>query len=354
MRQRAAGRADDRALGAAALNAPRRTAPRGADEGDERRQPGPTSALKRDGAYRRFPLPAAAVECYEGRYELWDRATETAYMVREPSPSHERSSQALAGLVERIAAVRGKAIRCYGAMNLALRGEDGRLLRIMQADQSVYLHPDRADLAGRLAMVVGEHSFPDVVLEVDHTTDVRRHKLALYEAWGFPEVWVDVPEDAPRRRTPPGATIRVLAGTAYEVAQESRAFAGWTAAEIHLALNEQRLSERTVATLERIGAALGEREGTGPQDDPLLRSQRRQAAAQAVGEARQRLVRQLLVARGLAVGEGFPMAVPGFGAATLEQLANAAARCEDEADFAARLRGPAPDGGEVGLTSRGT
>ena len=58
----------------------------------------------------------------------------------------------------------------------------------MQADQTVYLHPARAELLGSGAMVVGRHDYPDVVLEVDHTTDVRRRKLGIYEAWGFPEV----------------------------------------------------------------------------------------------------------------------------------------------------------------------
>ena len=49
-------------------------------------------------------------------------------------------------------------------------------------------------------MVSGEHDFPDVVVEVDHTTDVRRKKLWLYEEWGFPEVWVEVPEwESPSR-----------------------------------------------------------------------------------------------------------------------------------------------------------
>ena len=32
---------------------------------------------------------------------------------------------------------------------------------------------------------VGTDALPEVVLEVDHTTDVRRGKLGLYEAWGF-------------------------------------------------------------------------------------------------------------------------------------------------------------------------
>ena len=69
----------------------------------------------------------------------------------------------------------------------------------MQADESVYLHPAPAK-AGPAAMVVGEDDFSDVVLEVDHTTEVRRGKLALSEDWGFPEVWVEVQDTL----SPPG------------------------------------------------------------------------------------------------------------------------------------------------------
>ena len=39
-------------------------------------------------------------------------------------------------------------------------------------------------------------------------------------------------------------------------------------------------SERTCAVLERVGAVLGAREGTGPDDDPMLRSLRRQSRAE--------------------------------------------------------------------------
>ena len=81
-------------------------------------------------------------------------------------------------------------------MDLLLCDALGAARRIMQADQTVYLHPSRVDLLNAEAMRVGEHNFPDVVLEVDHTTDVRRGKLRLYESWGFPELWVEVP--APR------------------------------------------------------------------------------------------------------------------------------------------------------------
>ena len=82
-------------------------------------------------------------------------------------------------------------------MDLVVRDESGeRRLprRIMQADQAVYLHPARVELSDTGVMVVGRHNYPDVVLEVDHTTDVRRGKLKLYESWGFPELWVEVPD----------------------------------------------------------------------------------------------------------------------------------------------------------------
>ncbi len=211
--------------------------------------------------------------------ELWDSHAETAWVVREPtSPVHERPGQALSALAERIAAVRGSPITCYGAMDLLQRDGDGTPRRVMQSDQSVYLRPNRAALPGPRAMVVGEHDVPDVVLEVDHTTDVRRGKLLQYEAWEFPELWVEVPDWAASSRPRGlvrGLTIHLLGGNGYEAAPESRAFSGWTATEIHLAMNETTPSALTCAVLERVGMAMGEEEGTGPDDDPLLRSQRR-------------------------------------------------------------------------------
>ena len=163
-------------------------------------------------------------------------------------------------------------------MDLLLRDAGGEPRRIMQADESVYLHPARAK-PGPAAMVVGEDDFPDVVLEVDHTTDVHRGKLALYESWGFPEVWVEVP-DAPSPSRPhrrrPGLTIHLLEHGRFRVAAESVAFPGWRAEEIHVALNEPVLSARTSAALQRVAATLGAREGTGPDDDLLFRAQRRQ------------------------------------------------------------------------------
>ena len=139
-------------------------------------------------------LPRDEIETYEGRLEFRDARTETAWVCEPTSPCHEQPSQTLAALAHAIAAVRGSPIKCYGAMDLLVRDPRGGTRSVLQADQSVYLHPRRARLPGPSAMVVAENDFPDVVLEVDHSTDVRRGKLGLYESWGFPEVWVEVPD----------------------------------------------------------------------------------------------------------------------------------------------------------------
>ena len=220
-------------------------------------------------------IPREELADSDRRLEYWDGVTQTAWICEPTTPYHERPSRSLIALVERIAQVRGAPIHGYGSMDL--RQQDWPQ-SILQADESVYLHPGTARLPGPSAMVIGVDDFPDVVLEVDHTTDVRRGKLGLYESWGFPEIWVEVPDrtapSRPRGRRP-GLTIHLLQDGAYRTAPESRAFPGWTAEEIHAAFNESTLSERTSAVLERVGAALGEREGTGPDHDPLLRSQRR-------------------------------------------------------------------------------
>ena len=90
--------------------------------------------------------------------------------VADPAPP----SRLLNALVERIAQVRGAPIKNYGSMDLR---EQDAPKSIMQADESLYLHPGRARLPGPSAMVTGVDDHPDVVLEVDHTTDVRRGKL---------------------------------------------------------------------------------------------------------------------------------------------------------------------------------
>ena len=323
-----------------------------------RPMPGPPLAeLPFEDAYRRVHMCAEERVRYDGRLELWDRATQTALEVREASPRHERPAPLLSALAERIAQVRGKPIRCFGAMTLFLLDEDGDVERAMEADQTLYLHPQRANPVSWTRMVVGENQYPDVVLEVDNTTDVRPHKLKLYEAWGFPELWVEVPETSPRPAKTHGLTIYLLDDGALREAPISRAFPGWAANEIHRAFNEARVSDRTNAILERVGAAMGARAGTGPDDDPLLRSQRQAGLAtgrrvgrqegrqKALSEARAAelerraaMVRTIMADRHLDVEANFPLQVPGFAEANVEDVAVAALRCANEADFAAMLR----------------
>ena len=292
---------------------------------------------------RTMSLKCEDVATYEGRFEYWDAATETAWVVREPtSATHEYPSHRLSGLSEVIASVRGSAITCFGAMDLELRDEHGERRRILQADQSVYLHPGRSRLPDEAGMVVGEHDFPDVVVEVDHPTDVRRGKLWLYEEWGFPEVWVEVPDrfspsrPAGRRA---GLTIHRLDNGTYRTARESRAFPGWTAEQIHTALNEPALSAATGRVLDRVGRALGARDGTGPDDTPWLRAYheegrnrgRIEGRTEGRIEGRAEFVdafrRKLVASRGIS-------------GVSDEEIIDALLECEDQRDFWARLESP--------------
>jgi Uma2 family endonuclease len=288
-------------------------------------------------------LPREQLDDCEMRLEYWDTATETAWICDPVSSYHEDPVHTLSRLAGTIAHVRGAPVKCFGCTDLTERDEHGEPQLIMQADQSVYLHPARATLP-RPVLTIGEHDFPDVVLEVDHTTDARRRKLGQYEAWGFPEVWIEVPEarTASRPRSRRSAlTIYLLVDGAYRTSAASRAFPGWTAVEIHAALNEETFSAETSAVLERVGAVLGEREGTGPDDDPLLGSQRRlshaEGRAEGRTEGRMALARALLAARGIEVSAGFP-GVPGFAELPDHAIAEAAAACVSEADFRKRLR----------------
>ena len=299
----------------------------------------PSSELAFPGC-KPVPLPREELETWDGRFEFWDGATETSWVCEPNSPYHEKPGGALPSLAERIAAVRGSPITCYGSMDLMVRNEQGLAWRILQADQSLYLHPGRARLPGAVAMEVGEHDLPDVVLEVDHTTDVYRGKLRLYEAWGFPEVWVEVPNyraaSRPKRRRA-GLTIHVLEGEVYRESGESVAFPGLGAEELHVAFNERVRSAATCAVLERVGSVLGAREGTGPDDDPMLRSLRGQSRAEGREEGRAGMVRAMLSSRGIGFSEDFPADVPGFAASPEAVVVAAALACDSERDFRARI-----------------
>ena len=219
------------------------------------------------------------VWAYDGRIEYWLRETGTAWVLRDAGPVHEIAPNLLSELLTRLGQERGSRFRLAGAVYLMERDDDGRPRQVLVADQTIYL--DRSVWRPRdPAIVLGVDPLPDVILEVDHTTDVRRNKLPVYEAWGFPEVWVDTPDEPSRnrpRRVRPGLTIYVLEEGRFRIVDESRAFPTWTALQLHAALNESRLSPRTLADLTRVGRRLGEREGTTPDDDPQLGRHRRQA-----------------------------------------------------------------------------
>ena len=286
-----------------------------------------------------------AIEDFDGRVEYWEASTETAWVIAEPnSVSHEGPTRRLGRLAELIASVRGSHIESCGSMDLVLVDERGKWRRLMQADETLYLHPDRAHLPDD-RFVVGEHDPPDVVLEVDYSTDVRRGKLGLYKTWGFPEIWVEVPARYRARRRP-GLTIHVREADGYREVAESRAFPGWTAAEIHAALSGKALSRETHRVLERVGRRLGALEGTGPDDSPLLRSLRGEARAAGLAEGRAegraaalaQAVRSVLRVRGIAMSAGLAGDMDAWSGISQEALVSAAMACEDETDFRTRVR----------------
>ena len=297
----------------------------------ERRQP---ESLAFPGC-RPVRIPREAIADYEGRIEYWDAATETAMVCEPVSTYHERPGQRLAGLLTLIAQTRGSPIETFGAADLLLRDEHGGYFRILEADQTVYLHP-RATRPEGPAIEVGSDALPDVVLEVDNTTDVRRGKLALYESWGFPEVWVEVP-DTPSPSRPAGLraglTIHVLGDRGFRTQPGSRTFPGWTAQEIHRALNEAESSDATMAALRRVGRSLGAAEGTGPDDDPLLRAERTEGRVEGRRETESEAVLQIFRARGLTVSAALSRRVAELAGMPTAALVQAALACRDEADF---------------------
>ena len=274
---------------------------------------------------RAIRITREEIDDHEGRIEYWDAATEIAMVCEQISVYHEHPSQRVAHMAALIAVTRGSPIETFGHADLLLRDERGERRRILQADQTVYLHPERDRPAGA-SMVVGEDTLPDVIVEVDHTTDVRRRKLALYESWGLPEVWVEVPDaESPSRASSrePGVTIHVLhPDGSYRESAESRAFPGWTASEIHRAMNEPTLSVETMAVLDRVARVLRTRDGDRAGDAPLLRHVRAEshAAGRAEGRAEGHAGQRTLLCR---------LAARRFGAGTAERLADLIARVED-------------------------
>ena len=275
-------------------------------------------------------MTAGEIERSEERLEFWDARTETAWKVRDVSIQHEQPTHRLTWLAGRLSSVRGLPIECFGSVSLVRREATGRRRWVMQADQIVYLHARRSRPSGPVVHV-GEDELPDVVLEVDHTTDVRRWKLKVYQECGFPEIWVSVPWERSLRS--PGLTIHVRDGARYRESPESVAFPGWRSEEIHRALTEEPISGAAWRTLERVGRAMGARDGTSPADDPLTRSLNAKARAAERAEA----VRAVLRARGIPVSVDFAGDRERFAGLGLGVLMAAAQACTDEADFRRRI-----------------
>ena len=226
---------------------------------------------------------------------------------------------------------------CFGSADLVRLDAAGRKRWLMQADEVLYLHPDRVRLQGP-AIDVDADPLPEVVLEVDHTTDVRRRKLGIYKESGFPEIWVLVPWEGSVRA--PGLDNPCAPGEGYREDGESRAFPGWKAEEIHRALTEDPMSEVAWRALERTALAMGAREGTKPEDDPLSRSISLKGGGRARGRSEMLAANVLTVlkARGIAVALDLTEYRELFGAPSSETLVEAALVCTDVADFRRRIR----------------
>ena len=159
----------------------------------------------------------------------------------------------------------------------------------------------------------------------------------------------------------------------YRESPESVAFPGWRAEAIHEAMNEGEPSVRTHGIVERLGRRLGSREGTGPDDDALMRSLRGQSRAEGVAEGkmeglaegekrgrakglaegrrkgraegerkgrmegRVEMVREMLRSRGITVSETFPANMPGFAESSRAAVVAAALGCDSEHDFHVRI-----------------
>ena len=307
-----------------------------------------------------FPLPAAEMADYDGRYEYWEAGV--GWELRDVSPKHEQPRIRLVELIQDIAKMRGTAIAMFGTADLQERDADGGRVRAAEADELIYLDgpeslPD--------VFVIGVHPLPDVVFEVDLTTDIRNRKLDVYASWGIPELWVEVPDaHMASKRKRPGLTIHVLQPRdgCFREQAESVAFPTLSAHEIHAALNNPFTSESTVRTVRRVGRILGQRTGTGPENDPFLGTERRLSRLAGWREGRTRgieeglaegreeglaegrlaervsMLEELLRARGIPVGSQLADNADRIGALAHDAVLRTAVESADLDEFLNRLR----------------
>ena len=149
-----------------------------------------------------------------------------------------------------------------------------------------------------------------------------------------------VPPAGATRRKPAGVTIHRLEGGRYRSSAESAAFPGWTAAEIHTGLTEPAPTPATCRVLERVGRALGGREGRGPEDDPLSRALLAEGRLEGRAQELAAAVQSLPRLRGRSFSPAFAERAAAFSGLPRDTVMAAALAGADEADFWRRLEVP--------------
>ena len=275
-----------------------------------------TPSRAKDGGVRRRGRAAAGAT--EGRGQAFPGRRAD---VHSPTLQREPPTMGLTELTGRIAAMRGAGIFVFGAKVLRVLDGDGKSRRIDQANEIVYTQNTSTRVAGE-AVEVEQDELPDVVLQVDRTADGRHRRLSRYEKWGFPEVWVEVPDRRALSGIEPasGLAIHLLTRVGYVQSPTSKALPSWSADEIHTALNEpeRRMSAATAAALRRVGR--------------LMRADTDADHVEANMEDRIEALDEMFRLRGFAVSPAYTSRVASLQC-PLATLLRAAYDSRDEDDF---------------------
>ena len=233
--------------------------------------------------------------------------------------------------------MRGAPIASYGSVTLLVRDAEGGPLRAMEADETLYLDPSRSATPSR-SLVVGENDLPDVVLEVDHTTDVRPGKLLLYEAWGFPELWVIVPPEGASPAAPGGRDDSPLAGRSVPVDAGERRVSGLDGVrDLRRDDGADALGPRPAGSSSAWGGPSARGRARDPRTIPLSRVLLAEGRSEGRAQELAAVVRSLLQVRGLAISPGFAAAAATLADVSRDTVTAAAYACADETDFWRRL-----------------
>ena len=247
-----------------------------------------------------FHLPASEIGHYEGRLEFWDAVTETAWKVRDPtSIDHEQPSRRLGRIAEagRVAAWLGDRVLrlggsgasgCSGPQALADTGRRGAVP--VSGSVAVAGAGDRRGRGPAAGGGAGGGPPPRTCAGAS-STSTRRAGFRRFGCWCHGR----------HRCARPGWPSTCAREDGYREEATSRAFPGWTAEEIHRALTETPLSETAWRALERTALAMGAREGTTPEVDPLMHS----VSARAQAKGRMEIVAAAAPGSGYRNGLGF-------------------------------------------------